>query len=67
MKRDKIAADNDVKPAADEPVLYKIFSNFLQKNKKAGVSNDNKLEKVSEMPMQMKEDESEGEVIDWLM
>lgn len=33
-KRDKIASDNGVKPNNDEPVLYKIFSNFLAKSKK---------------------------------
>ena len=34
-KRDKVASDNGVKPNNDEPVLYKIFSNFLAKNKKS--------------------------------
>jgi len=33
-KRDKLSADNLVKTNADEPVLYRVFANFLAKTKK---------------------------------
>jgi hypothetical protein len=33
-KRDKVATDNAVKPNNDEPVLYRVFSNFLAKGKR---------------------------------
>lgn len=62
-KRDKIAADHGVKPANDEPVLYRLFANFTAKSKKpAPPRKEEKIEKLSQMPVQMKEDESEGEV-----
>lgn len=57
-----MAADNEVKLSNDEPVLYTIFSNFLSKNKKPAPKKDERSEKLSQMPVQMKEDESEGEV-----
>lgn len=60
VKRDKIAADNEVKPANDEPVLLKILSNFTQKNQKAAPKIHKNIDKLSQMPVQMKEDESEG-------
>lgn len=37
-KRDKIATDNGVKPNNDEPVLYRVFANFLAKSKKPGAA-----------------------------
>lgn len=37
-KRDKIATDNGVKPNNDEPVLYRVFANFLAKSKKPAVA-----------------------------
>ena len=59
IKKDKLASDNDVKPGADEPVLYRIFANFMAKNKKAAPpKKDDRSEKLSQMPVQMKEDES---------
>ena len=62
-KRDKVAADHNVKPTNDEPVLYRLFANFLAKGKKAAPARkEEKMEKLSQMPVQMKEDESEGEV-----
>ena len=41
------------------------MANFLSKNKKAAPApkKDEKAEKLSQMPVQMKEDESEGEVL----
>jgi hypothetical protein len=62
-KREKVAADNGVKPSNDEPALYTIFSNYLAKNKKPVIKKDERSEKLSQMPVQMKEDESEGEVM----
>jgi hypothetical protein len=44
-------------------VLYTLFSNFLAKTKKPVIKKDDRTEKLSQMPVQMKEDESEGEVI----
>ena len=38
VKRDKIATDNGVKPNNDEPVLYRVFANFLAKSKKPAVA-----------------------------
>ena len=63
-KRDKVAADHSLKPTNDEPVLYRLFSNFLAKGKKApppAPKREEKMEKLSQMPVQMREDESEGE------
>ena len=63
-KREKLSNDNGVKPANDQSVLYRIVSNFLSKNKKPPVikKTEDKAEKLSQMPVQMKQDESEGEV-----
>ena len=55
VKRDRVASDNDIKPSNDEPVIYKLFSNFLAKTKKPAKKED-KTEKLSQMPVQMKED-----------
>lgn len=56
-KRDKVAADHNVKPTNDEPVLYRLFANFLAKGKKAApAKKEEKMEKLSQMPVQMKED-----------
>jgi hypothetical protein len=49
-------------------VLYRVFANFLAKTKRAVPSipvtkKEEKMEKLSQMPVQMKEDESEGEVL----
>lgn len=64
VKRQKIAADNGVKANNDQPVLYTLFANFLAKTKKpAPIKKDDRTEKLSQMPVQMKEDESEGQVI----
>lgn len=38
VKRDKIATDNGVKPNNDEPILYRVFANFLAKSKKLAVA-----------------------------
>lgn len=62
VKRQKIAADNGVKANNDQPVLYTLFSNFLAKTKKPAIKKEERAEKLSQMPVQMKEDESEGEV-----
>lgn len=63
VKRDKVAADHGVKPNNDEPVLYRVFASFAAKGKKpAAPKKEEKMEKLSQMPVQMKEDESEGEV-----
>jgi len=61
-KREKVAEENNVKPNNDEPVLYNIFSSYLAKNKKAvpAPKKESNIEKLSQMPVQMKEDESEG-------
>jgi hypothetical protein len=40
-----------------------VFANFLAKTKKPAAKKDDRVEKLSQMPVQMKEDESEGEVI----
>ena len=59
VKRDKIAADNNVKPNNDEPVLYRVFANFLAKSKKPSPppkKEEKNIEKLSQMPVQMKED-----------
>lgn len=57
VKRDKVASDNNVKPNNDEPVLYRLFANFLAKSKKsAPPKKEEKIEKLSQMPVQMKED-----------
>jgi hypothetical protein len=64
-KREKLAVDNAVKSRDDEPVLYRIFANFLAKTKKpvpVAPKKEDRTEKLSQMPVQMKEDESEGEV-----
>ncbi len=44
-KRDQITIDNDVKPAKDQPILYKLLNNFMQKSKKPSnkVLNDKKV------------------------
>lgn len=66
IKREKLAADNGVKCGGDEPVLYRVFANFLAKTKRAvplPAKKEEKMEKLSQMPVQMKEDESEGEVL----
>lgn len=57
-KRDKLAADYGLKPNNDEPVLYRLFANFQAKNKKAPAParKEEKMEKLSQMPVQMKED-----------
>jgi hypothetical protein len=44
----------------DEPVLLTMFSNYLAKNKRPAPKKEDKAEKLAEMPVQMKEDESEG-------
>jgi hypothetical protein len=63
VKRDKVASDHGVKPNNDEPVLYRLFATFAAKGKKpAPPKKEEKMEKLSQMPVQMKEDESEGEV-----
>ena len=64
-KRQKIADENNIKPSSDEPVLYNIFSSYVAKNKKAAPApkKESNIEKLSQMPVQMKEDESEGEVL----
>ena len=44
-------------------MLYRVFSNFLAKTKKVPQKKaEDKAEKLSQMPVQMKDDESEGEV-----
>ena len=58
-----MATDNGVKANNDQSVLYTLFSNFLAKTKKPVIKKDDRTEKLSQMPVQMKEDESEGEVI----
>ena len=35
VKREKLSEDNNAKPSNDEPVLYRVFTNFLAKTKKA--------------------------------
>ena len=56
-----MAADNDTCFVNEEPVLYTLFSKFVSKNKKAlPAKKEEKMEKLSQMPVQMKEDESEG-------
>ena len=62
IKREKIAEDNNTRANNEEPVLFTLFSNFLAKTKKSAPKKDEKAEKLSQMPVQMKEDESEGEV-----
>lgn len=64
VKREKLSSDNNAKPTPDEPVLYRVFSNYLAKTKKAVPprKEEKNIEKLSQMPVQMKEDESEGEV-----
>ena len=54
VKRERIAEENDIKASNDEPVLYTIFSNFLAQNKKAAPKKDDRAEKLSQMPVQMK-------------
>ncbi len=56
--------DNNAKPTPDEPVLYRVFANYLVKTKKSVPprKEEKNIEKLSQMPVQMKEDESEGEV-----
>lgn len=56
-----MAKDNDVKPAANEPILLNLMGNYMKKFKKSAPKDKN-IEKLSQMPVQMKEDESEGEV-----
>ena len=56
IKKDKLAADNGVKLSNDEPVLYRVFSNFLAKTKKPVAKKEDRTEKLSQMPVQMKED-----------
>jgi hypothetical protein len=34
VKREKLASDNSSKVTPDEPVLYRLFANFLAKTKK---------------------------------
>lgn len=53
-KREKLSSDNGIKANNDEPVLYRIFANFLAKNKKPVIKKDERSEKLSQMPVQMK-------------
>ena len=62
VKTEKVAEDNNISANKDEPVLYTIFNNYLAKNKRPAPKKEDKAEKLAEMPVQMKEDESEGEV-----
>jgi hypothetical protein len=64
-KREQLAQDNDARPANDEPVLYRLFANFMATNKRVvlAAKKEDRAEKLAEMPRQMKEDESEGEVL----
>ncbi len=63
VKRQKIATDNGVKANNDLSVLYTLFPNFLAITKKPAIKKDDRTEKLSQMPVQMKEDESDCEAI----
>ena len=55
VKREKLSEDNNAKPSNEEPVLYRVFSNYLAKTKKAAPpKKEEKIEKLSQMPVQMK-------------
>jgi hypothetical protein len=60
VKREKLSTENNAKPTPDEPVLYRVFANYLAKTRKSvpPKKEEKNIEKLSQMPVQMKEDES---------
>ena len=61
-KRETISSKTQTVPTKDEPVLLALLGKYMQNNKKSSKGGSKNIQKIAEMPVQMKEDESEGEL-----